>query len=151
MAMPTMASYSASKFAIEGASESLWYELRPWNIKVTLVRPGFINSLAFTKVMYSQKKLEGRSSGEYDEHYTKMTRFVENIMSRTPCTSRDVAKRIYKVTKMKQPPLRAAGTPDALLFYFIRRVLPRFVYHRFLYATLPGVKSWGPRHTDPHV
>jgi len=50
MAMPTMASYSASKFALEGANESLWHELKPWNYKVTLVRLGFINSLAFHKV-----------------------------------------------------------------------------------------------------
>jgi short-subunit dehydrogenase len=52
MAMPTMASYSASKFALEGANESLWHELKPWNYKVTLVRLGCINSLAFHKVFY---------------------------------------------------------------------------------------------------
>ena len=43
-AMPTMSIYSASKFALEGASESLWYEMRPFGVRVSLVRPGFINS-----------------------------------------------------------------------------------------------------------
>jgi short-subunit dehydrogenase len=39
MAMPTMAVYSASKFALEGATEALFYEVRPWNIHVSLVQP----------------------------------------------------------------------------------------------------------------
>ncbi|EDY81406.1 NAD dependent epimerase/dehydratase family [Verrucomicrobiia bacterium DG1235] len=144
MAMPTMASYSASKFALEGASESLWYELRPWGIHVSLVRPGFINSLAFTKVLYSKQKTEGQSSPEYASHYENMKSFVERLMQRTPCTSNDVARKIFKLSHMKRPPLRSAGTPDARLFYFIRRVLPRSIYHRLLYGTLPGIKSWGP-------
>lgn len=144
MAMPTMASYSASKFALEGASESLWYELKPWGIHVSLVRPGFINSLAFTKVLYSRLKQSGESSSAYDAHYENMTSFVENIMTRTPSTSKDVAKRIYRICHRKRPPLRVAGTIDAQVFYIIRRILPRFIYHKLLYRTLPGVSRWGP-------
>jgi NAD(P)-dependent dehydrogenase (short-subunit alcohol dehydrogenase family) len=52
-AMPTMGYSSASKYALEGASESLWYEMRPWNVQVVLVQPGFINSNAFRRVYYS--------------------------------------------------------------------------------------------------
>jgi short-subunit dehydrogenase len=48
MSMPTMSAYSASKFALEGATESLWYEMKPWDIHVTLVIPGFINSQGFS-------------------------------------------------------------------------------------------------------
>ena len=47
MAMPTMAAYSASKFALEGAHEALWYEVRPWGIRVSLVQPGFVDSDGF--------------------------------------------------------------------------------------------------------
>jgi hypothetical protein len=47
MAMPTMGTYSASKFALEGATEALWYEVRPWNIQVSLVEPGFVRSHSF--------------------------------------------------------------------------------------------------------
>ncbi len=148
MAMPTMASYSASKFALEGASESLWYELKPWGIHVSLVRPGFINSLAFTKVLYSKRKASGESSSEYGQHYENMKTFVENIMKRTPCTSADVAKRIFKICRRKRPPLRAAGTPDATIFYYLRRMLPRFMYHKLLFRTLPGIKTWGPTDTE---
>jgi short-subunit dehydrogenase len=47
VAMPTMASYAASKFALEGATEALWYEVRPFKIRVSLVQPGFIRSSSF--------------------------------------------------------------------------------------------------------
>ncbi len=143
MAMPTMASYSASKFALEGASESLWYEMKPWNIKVTLVRPGFINSIAFRKVLYSSKRNGGSSSTSYDSHYHCMSQFVEKFMTKSKSTSASVAKRIYKATQMDNPPLRMAGTRDAWLFYFLRRLLPRALYHKLLYMSLPGRKEWG--------
>ena len=53
MAMPTMAVYSASKFALEGAHESLWYEVRPWGVHVSLIQPGFVNSSGFKRVRYT--------------------------------------------------------------------------------------------------
>ncbi len=143
MAMPTMASYSASKFALEGASESLWQELKPWNIKVTLVRPGFINSLAFRKVFYSKKRKQNQGPSPYDPHYENMTQFVEKLMQRSPCTSESVAKTIFKVARAKRPRLRVPGTTDARIFYFVRRLLPRFLYHRLLYHFLPGIRQWG--------
>src|SRR5207245_10816022 len=43
-AIPYSAFYSASKFAVEGYSESLWYEVRPLGISVSLVEPGFVNT-----------------------------------------------------------------------------------------------------------
>jgi short-subunit dehydrogenase len=59
MAMPTMAVYSASKFALEGASEALYYEVRPWNVWVSLVQPGFINSDGFRNVRLTPQSAAG--------------------------------------------------------------------------------------------
>jgi uncharacterized protein len=40
IATPNMASYCATKFAVIGLSESLWYELKPHGIHVSVVCPG---------------------------------------------------------------------------------------------------------------
>ncbi len=36
--------YPATKFAVEAITESLWYETRPWNIRVILIEPGGIKT-----------------------------------------------------------------------------------------------------------
>jgi short-subunit dehydrogenase len=78
MAMPTMGSYSASKFALEGASEALWYELKPWGISVSLVQPGFVNSVSHKKVYKSNK---ARSLSDYGEYYKNMSSFIEKLLN----------------------------------------------------------------------
>jgi NAD(P)-dependent dehydrogenase (short-subunit alcohol dehydrogenase family) len=71
MAMPTMSVYSASKFALEGATEALYYEVRPWNIRVSLIEPGFIHSTSFQKVHYTS--LGFRSEGTRPIRVTSTT------------------------------------------------------------------------------
>jgi NAD(P)-dependent dehydrogenase (short-subunit alcohol dehydrogenase family) len=46
--MPLVAVYAASKFAVEGFTESMSYELEPFNITVRLVEPGYGPSTNFT-------------------------------------------------------------------------------------------------------
>jgi len=145
MAMPTMAVYSASKFALEGASESLWYEVRPWNISVTLLQPGFVNSSGFTKTRLTpQSECSIKNDKDpYYQHYISMTPFIEKMMRRSYATPESVAKKILKTINRHNPPLRVAATPDAVLFALLRRLLPRSWYHRLLYLLLPNVRNWG--------
>jgi NAD(P)-dependent dehydrogenase (short-subunit alcohol dehydrogenase family) len=42
--VPFISPYCAGKFAMEGLSESLYYELRPFNIRIKLVEPGGIKT-----------------------------------------------------------------------------------------------------------
>lgn len=144
MAMPTMGSYSASKFALEGASEALWYELRPWNINVTLVQPGFINSDSFRHVYLNERaKYSLTHIDPYHTCYWYMSQFIEKLMTKTSSTSESVAEVICKTMSDKNPALRVAGTKDAYFFGLLRRIFPRRLYHEILYRMLPGVNTWG--------
>lgn len=142
MAMPTMASYSASKFALEGATEALWYELKPWNIHVSLIQPGFIHSESFRRVFFSQTyQLLGEAS-PYQEYYSQMSKFIERMMTLSPVTAESIARLILRLMKQKQPALRVPATPDAHFFALMRRILPRSWYHSLLYHLLPGIRHW---------
>jgi NAD(P)-dependent dehydrogenase (short-subunit alcohol dehydrogenase family) len=147
MAMPTMAAYSASKFALEGASEALWYEMRPWGVRVCLIEPGFINSSAFHSVY--QTAGSGDLKSPYAAYYRHMGRLIERMMTATVATSDSVAARILQALADPDPPLRLPATVDAGAFYWLRRLLPRGVYHRLLYWSLPGIRDWGRDPVEP--
>lgn len=150
MAMPTMALYSASKFALEGACESLWYEVRPWNIKVSLVEPGFIHSDGFKHTRYTPESAEATRdpANPYHAHYRHMENFITRLMEKTSATPERVAAVILRLMERRHPPLRVPATLDAHFFALLRRVLPRSLYHAALYRSLPGVRHWGPRPGD---
>ena len=144
MAMPTMGSYSASKFALEGASEALWYELKPWNISVTLVQPGFVHSNSFNRVLWSKRAKEtSERGGDYFPYYAHMGAFIERLMRLAVATPDKIARHIVRCIEQPNPPLRLPATIDAHIFSTLRRFLPRRIYHWLLYRSLPGITGWG--------
>jgi NAD(P)-dependent dehydrogenase (short-subunit alcohol dehydrogenase family) len=145
MAMPTMASYSASKFALEGATEALFYEVRPWNIRVSMVQPGFIHSDAYANVRFTAESRHAQDDvhAAYHAHYEHMSPFIARLMHVSRATPERVAKTIVKTMERRRPPLRVPATMDAWVFAAMRRVLPRSLYHWILYRMLPDVRAWG--------
>lgn len=149
LAMPTMASYSASKHALEGASEALWYEMRPLGINVTLIQPGFIRSSSFRNVVYSaQSALSQAAGGPYSDYYRYMTPFISKMMQKSGTTPEKVARIILNVIRTENPPLRVPASFDAFLFFYIRRFFPRRFFHPFLFFCLPGSGKWGERYSQ---
>lgn len=153
MAMPTMAVYAASKFALEGASEALFYEVRPFGIFVTLIQPGFIRSPSFQRTHSTALSVRSQANEDeaYHAHYAYMGDFIERMMGLAASTPDAVARRVVRVLGRRSPPLRVAGTPDAVLFSWMRRLLPRRLYHWLLYRSLPGVSKWGHADPEPEV
>lgn len=149
MAMPTLSAYSASKFALEGASEALWYEMRPWGVSVTLVIPGFINSMAYLKTRQTEKSAMSSidPSRTYFRHYEGMRLLIQRSMSGAMATNEQVAERIIRLFEVKDPPLRVYVTIEAKLFYLLRRILPPAIYHQLLSRLIPGRRHWGRPHS----
>ncbi|MDJ0836416.1 MAG: SDR family NAD(P)-dependent oxidoreductase [Acidobacteriota bacterium] len=146
MAMPTMGGYSASKFALEGASEALWYELRPWNIRVTLVEPGFVHSDSFKNALFTPRSEAsyGRVDDEYHAYYTNLIGLITRMMNGSPTTPEDIARIIIETMDRRNPPLRRSATWDAVFFSMMRRLLPQRLYHLVLYRGLPNIRRWVP-------
>ncbi len=151
MAMPTMAIYSASKFALEGATEALYYEVKPWGIKVTLIQPGFVHSESFEHVRHTAQSQQSEDDlGEaYHKHYEHMAPFIARLMRFARATPESIARRVDRVIHRRWPPLRVPVTIDARVFGWLRRWMPRPIYHWLLYRALPGVNEWGPKRALP--
>lgn len=145
MAMPTMSAYSASKFALEAASESLWYEMKPWGISITLIVPGFINSAGYLHTTMSKEGERGShdSSSAYFEHYRGMNDLIAHSMQRARATNESIAQKIAYILHRRHPPLRIHITFEAKLFYWVRKLLPPTFYHWVVYQFLPNIRSWG--------
>lgn len=152
LAMPTMGSYSASKYALEGLSEALWYEVRPLGINVSLIQPGFVRSKSFLNVVYSaQSGPERGAEGLYADYYQHMTPFIERLMGLSLTTPASVAQRILRTIQRKNPPLWIPATFDAKVFYYLRRFVPRRILLELLFATLPSVKLWAREYTNRKI
>lgn len=145
MSMPTMAVYSASKRALEGASEALWYEVKPWNIRVSIVQPGFINSEGIDNILHTELSFQANKdpNNPYYLHYQNMDAFIQKMMRGTIATTDSVAKKVVKVAFSKNPPLRVPATWDAYFFYYFQKYSPRRFFHFVLYNFLPKVHNWG--------
>lgn len=144
VSMPTMGSYSASKHALEGATESLWYEAKPYGIQVTLIEPGFIRSDSYQHVINSRKaQLSQDLKGPHSEYYASMTPFIERLMGLSISSPHDIAKKIEKCLQSSSPPLRLRVTLDAQLFFLLRSWLPARFFHEIMFLLLPGSLRWG--------
>jgi short-subunit dehydrogenase len=148
LAMPTMSSYTASKYALEGASEALWYEARPLGIDVVLLQPGFIRSESFKRVYHSRRSHPTQTQhGPYSDYYNNMTPFIEKLMKWSFVTPEKMAALVLKVIRWQRPPLRIAATPDAFVFGLLRRLIPRRWFQPLLFICLPKASQWASSYT----
>jgi NAD(P)-dependent dehydrogenase (short-subunit alcohol dehydrogenase family) len=52
LAIPFMGAYSATKFALEGLTDALRIELRPWGIQVSLIEPGTVATPLWSRTQF---------------------------------------------------------------------------------------------------
>src|SRR6266446_818579 len=121
-AIPYSAFYSASKFALEGYSESLWYEVRPFGISVSLVEPGFVNTPIGEASPAAERELPA-----YNVTRKRMlAKFGLSLAGGIP--PEQVARSVLQIVESKEPGLRYRVGAQATWLPRLRNVVPWKVY-----------------------
>ena len=106
---PSGSAYVSTKFAVEGLSESISYELEPFGIKVAIVEPGVIRT-NFADGLVVAKKSKDRSSS-YSQLMQKAANGFEKMMKNA--SSPDlVANVVLKAVRNENPSLRYLAGND---------------------------------------
>jgi NAD(P)-dependent dehydrogenase (short-subunit alcohol dehydrogenase family) len=94
--------YISTKFAVEGLSESMSYELEPFGIKVILVEPGVIRTNVFKNIVTAKKSQNPNSP--YSQIIQKMSTSFEHMLNNA--SSPDlVAKVVLQAVTSENPSL----------------------------------------------
>jgi NAD(P)-dependent dehydrogenase (short-subunit alcohol dehydrogenase family) len=120
---PLGAWYHATKFAVEGLSDSLRIELRPFGIDVVIIEPGPIRSEWNT---IARRSLVERSSGTvYERRARAMARQFERADSpRVGSGPEVVAEKVLRAVTVVNPAARYPAGRGARAATVVRRLLP---------------------------
>ena len=128
---PFLGAYNASKWAVEGFSESLYFELLPFHIRVLLIEPGAYKTKIFNQNVRVAKGSESESSV-----YLAMTEHISHLIQtkvRPRLGNPDrVASFIAHCAIKKNPRFRYILGGDARLRLWAKRLLPFSIYSRLI-------------------
>jgi NAD(P)-dependent dehydrogenase (short-subunit alcohol dehydrogenase family) len=110
IAIPLSTSYHGSKFALEGLSESIRYELEPFGIKVILIEPGAVGSNFWKNIKIAKSSSD--SNSPYTQFGNKILKAYEQMEQNTISPS-VVAKTILDAVTSNNPQLRYVVGEDA--------------------------------------
>jgi short-subunit dehydrogenase len=115
---PYMATYAATKHAVEGFSESLDHELRTRGIRVSVVEPGYTNTHFEANTLEVDAKID---------EYNIARKALAKLMKVAVANGDDpkvVANVVLKAANAKHPKLRYAAGKLACRLSFLRRFAP---------------------------
>jgi NAD(P)-dependent dehydrogenase (short-subunit alcohol dehydrogenase family) len=110
-ALPMISLYCASKFALEGFSESLSYELASQNIIVKIIEPGGVVSTDFGK-RSGAEAAQNTALADYDAFVTHTSAVFAGLRASRLATEDDVAKVIFEAATDGTDRLRYVATSD---------------------------------------
>jgi NAD(P)-dependent dehydrogenase (short-subunit alcohol dehydrogenase family) len=108
--LPMLSLYCASKFALEGFSEALTYELASQQIVVKIVEPGGVISTNFGKRSAAEAAVDAPAG--YEGFIKSAGAVFEQLRAAASATEEDVAKVIFTAATDGSDQLRYVATDD---------------------------------------
>jgi len=134
IALPYRGAYNATKFALEGLTDTLRLELHDTNIHVCLIEPGPIKSL-FRKNSYDVfiKNINNETSF-HQEKYTTMMQRLNKKGAAVPFTlpPEAVLKKVIHALESPKPKIRYYVTFPTYLFATLRHLLSYSAFDKIL-------------------
>jgi NAD(P)-dependent dehydrogenase (short-subunit alcohol dehydrogenase family) len=133
---PMYSIYNSTKWAVEGFSEALQYELKPLNIKVKVIEPGVIQT------DFYDRSLDKTDVSPFGDAYSRILAGAEknlgNDAVQKGAKPLAVAQTIYRAANDSSLRLRYAIGQDASLVWMMRRLLPESSFFRLIEKVILG-------------
>jgi len=125
---PGLGSYTASKFALEGWTETLRLEMKPLGIQVALVEPG-----SFATGIWTSATISAATQNPNSPNAARVARWRKRLDAGKPkADPQRVADCIAKILDLRHPNLRNLVGGDARLVVALRTLLPWRIFERIL-------------------
>ncbi|WP_426750371.1 SDR family oxidoreductase [Myxococcus sp. Y35] len=146
--LPMISLYCASKFALEGFSEALAYELTSQNVRMKIVEPGGVLDSQFVS-----RSAQEAAQGTIPPRYAAFARETERVSAslreaRSKATSESVAEVIYTAATDASDRLRYVATDGIKPLVKLRRETSEDTYLAFMrehFLARPAPDGEAPR------
>ncbi|MEU2287012.1 SDR family oxidoreductase [Streptomyces sp. NPDC013178] len=103
--------YAASKFGVEGWMEALHHDIKPYNIRTTIVEPGYFRTelLVDASTTWPEPTID-----DYAERTTATIEAWKSINGQQPGDPAKLAQALVTLAGQNQPPLRFVAGADAI-------------------------------------
>jgi NAD(P)-dependent dehydrogenase (short-subunit alcohol dehydrogenase family) len=135
VASMSLSGYCAGKFALEGFAESLWMEVKPFGIQVSLVEPGIVMTPHFT-VHRGRAAASTDPKSPYYAWFVRHEQMVDRILRARAIAPADVAQVICRALTVSRPRLRYPVGLGARTVTWLRRVVPQTWFERLYFGNI---------------
>lgn len=131
---PVSPAYISSKFALEGLSECLRFELSPFGINVITIEPGVIKTNFFDSMKMAKRS---DSNSVYNDITSKVISGVK-MMAEMGTDPKEVANAILKSINDKNPLPRYIVGNDAMMFLEAKKMKTDIEFENYIKKELYG-------------
>ncbi|MFM6515932.1 MAG: SDR family NAD(P)-dependent oxidoreductase, partial [Microcystis panniformis] len=131
--LPMNSAYAASKFALEGFSESLRLELLPNGIFVSLIEPQAVS----TDTLESSIRFVSSPYGPFMERTSKIVAMMRAEGKASPVSPGQVAMTVLRTLQESRPELRYPVGMQARWLPLMKAILPQSIFEHIMVKRFP--------------